>query len=618
MADDTKKKVTGETKQGVIGQEEKGFSVEVHVAPSTKKDKKLNVIRLKNQVMACWRMRDICFDFDQAFVKADSDTVREFDDFIENYKKLRDKYKANSRFKGNPAPPITIFGHADPVGEFDYNKKLSEKRAKAVYGVLLQSPAEWREIFKKDDEIRYLQESLRDSGSDPGGIDGDFGPLTEAAVKAHMKTLCPNFKLEEKDFLGEGKYPYQGCSEFNPILVFSKEEEESYAKDKPKRNEENEPNRRIVAYLFEPGAKVGAGKWPCPKAPEWKKCKLRFWSDSEKRLSNQKSRRNYWTTRDTFACRFYDRIARTMTCEGPMPPIIKEEIWKITLIGSETFDMYQAEAHREIREIMRQKYPPKHSERINLHVQSGMQVEYKFEMEFVIRKRQGGDWYCRSGEIKSVQVTGYAKKHPAWKDYYSTISKVNRAKTTVGLDHVGNVYSMIGSEKIKSLVNKSVGLEFVTEQMDVERQYSILSTRKKLGQQPKGGGLVFDYYNSFYRPLRGRDLKRYPKYRHVKIKWPSMNPVRVESYNTFSGKKRLVQHTLKTVDPNTISTIEMADPRFNVFLADRDHMLPLKTMEDFVFNNVSGDNLHQPKYRDKPYYYVTYEYFIKLLSSRSP
>ena len=53
MADDTKKKVTGETKQGIIGQEEKGFPVEVHVAPSTKKDKKLNVIRLKNQVVAC-------------------------------------------------------------------------------------------------------------------------------------------------------------------------------------------------------------------------------------------------------------------------------------------------------------------------------------------------------------------------------------------------------------------------------------------------------------------------------------------------------------------------------------------------------------------------------------
>ncbi len=36
--------------------------------------------------------------------------------------------------KDSIAPPISVFGHADPTGADDHNKNLSERRAPAVYG----------------------------------------------------------------------------------------------------------------------------------------------------------------------------------------------------------------------------------------------------------------------------------------------------------------------------------------------------------------------------------------------------------------------------------------------------------------------------------------------------
>jgi len=34
--------------------------------------------------------------------------------------------------KDHPACPLSVFGHADPVGSDDYNKALSGRRAMAV------------------------------------------------------------------------------------------------------------------------------------------------------------------------------------------------------------------------------------------------------------------------------------------------------------------------------------------------------------------------------------------------------------------------------------------------------------------------------------------------------
>jgi hypothetical protein len=125
-----------------------------------------------------------------------------------------------------------------------------------------------------------------------------------------------SFALTPKDFLGEGadaggKASYQGCGEFNPLIVFSAAEQQRYSRPefKEERDEQNAANRRVTVFLFEPGLKVTPAKWPCPRASEGiAGCQKRFWSDAAYRRSNQAERRRYPADRDTYACRFYDRL----------------------------------------------------------------------------------------------------------------------------------------------------------------------------------------------------------------------------------------------------------------------------------------------------------------------
>ena len=124
-------------------------------------------------------------------------------------------------------------------------------------------------------------------------VDGKGGPATSAAIKqfqsqnglgasgnadvdtrkklylAYMDKLCVDasgspFTLDPKTgFLGQnadanGKVDFQGCGEFNPVMLFSNADLQKYtaATDKTARNNANEINRRVMVLLFRPGAKV--------------------------------------------------------------------------------------------------------------------------------------------------------------------------------------------------------------------------------------------------------------------------------------------------------------------------------------------------------------------------
>jgi hypothetical protein len=134
--------------------------------------------------------------------------------------------------------------------------------------------------------------------------------------------LFPN-KLEKTDFLGkgqdlEGKADFQGCSEFNPILLFSKQEKQQLEQNHVKRNQENAPNRRVVVFLFRPGIELDPQKWPCPRASEGSAgCRKRFFTDGEQKRSNGDARRTFDEDGDTFACRFYQRLSDRSPCERP-------------------------------------------------------------------------------------------------------------------------------------------------------------------------------------------------------------------------------------------------------------------------------------------------------------
>jgi hypothetical protein len=295
-----------------------------------------NTLREALVPVASWRMDDLRFQFDSSFIRPEA----------------ADEFALLAVLaKEHPEAPIALFGHADPVGDDDYNKKLSGRRVTSVYAVLTRDTELWEDLYSHPhgrDEwgTRTIQLILQDRGHSPGAIDGVVGEQTRAAVKAfqgenglavdgvagpktreklflaYMDAHCRDeagepFILEKGDFLGQGadgdgRGDYQGCSEFNPVRMFSQEEDQRLrqAANHTERNRENAPNRRVVALLFRPGTAVPLDKWPCPAATAGDSdCRKRFWSDAATRRSFQAERREYPETRDTFACRFYDRIA---------------------------------------------------------------------------------------------------------------------------------------------------------------------------------------------------------------------------------------------------------------------------------------------------------------------
>ena len=142
----------------------------------------------------------------------------------------------------------------------------------------------------------------------------------------YMEKLCgAELKLEKRDFLGRGedaggKGDFQGCSEFSPVLIFSQEEQKKFDRDKDKtaRNDANKTNRRVVVLIFRKGSRVTPSKWPCPRVNEGVAgCRKRFWSDGERRRSERlpDKQRKFEESRNTFACRFYQRLTDNSPCE---------------------------------------------------------------------------------------------------------------------------------------------------------------------------------------------------------------------------------------------------------------------------------------------------------------
>jgi outer membrane protein OmpA-like peptidoglycan-associated protein len=316
-----------------------------------------NTLRPPLVTVGCALLPDRKFDFDSSLILPEASR---------SFRKLVRLVQAK------PGSPLSVFGHADPVGQDAYNKALSGRRALAVYAVLVRDTELWeRKLYGEalgGDRwgTRSLQIMLDALGYPPGDIDGLLGPDTKEAIKSfqgdhelppsgsptrdtrkklferYMDFLCADdsgrpFTLAKTDFLAQGsdrdgKGDYQGCGEFNPVLLFSKEEQEEFKKpaNHEARNEANAPNRRVVVYLFRPGTRVEPRHWPCPPAKDGtgRDCKKRFWSDGEDRRTRllDGERREFQKTEDTFACRFYHGLAEFSPCEAAL------KLWTIRLV----------------------------------------------------------------------------------------------------------------------------------------------------------------------------------------------------------------------------------------------------------------------------------------------
>ncbi len=297
-----------------------------------------NVVKVAIKTLACFKLEDTCFEFDSSFIMPEAATE------IKNLSRLKQKH-------GNAL--LSVFGHADPTGNEDYNKKLSGQRALAMYSLLIRDVSSWETLNRANTwGIKAIQQMLGAAGHDAGIVDGVLGEKTRGAIKdfqmtkslvvdgvagpttrrelykVYMDTIAQDesgkpFKLEKKDFLAKGigkdlKGDIQGCGEFNPLFLFSNADKTEFDKKENEsiRNGRNMPNRRVMILLFKPGTQIDSTKWPCPSVIEGVAgCKKRFFSDGEERMQNSEEEREFSKTKDTFACRFYQRLQNTSPCE---------------------------------------------------------------------------------------------------------------------------------------------------------------------------------------------------------------------------------------------------------------------------------------------------------------
>lgn len=328
------------------------------VAPSLEEDTTHNTIKEFLIVVGCSSVPDAHFEFDSSFILPEAKTS------------MRRLAKMRQQLSDPPAPPdpqnpeappapgkpppLSLFGHADPVGQDAYNSTLSQRRASAIYALLIRDVAAWERLMNQPfggdrwgkDQFQIMQDT---TGAEPK----PFLTSTErkALIKAYMDAICvrdnpdgsqePYTLDKNKDFLAGGtdnnaKGDAQGCGEFNPTLILSKAHLKFFedAKNESGRNAANEINRRVIAFLFKPGSQVDAKKWPCPHVRDANAvnvCPGRFWKNgSERRAPEAEADKKFGTgvsspekndgfqmkNANTFACRFYHGIAGNSPCEG--------------------------------------------------------------------------------------------------------------------------------------------------------------------------------------------------------------------------------------------------------------------------------------------------------------
>ena len=142
------------------------------------------------------------------------------------------------------------------------------------------------------------------------------------------------FSLTPDNFIAGGADPggkgdVQGCSEFNPLRILSEEENENL--NGTERDAANAANRRVAVFLFAPAMRLAPDAWPCPRVSEGvSDCRSRFWSDAQARRQPGAARRQRPATLDTFACRFYERLAGWSPCE---------RVFEVSLISIRLFDI---------------------------------------------------------------------------------------------------------------------------------------------------------------------------------------------------------------------------------------------------------------------------------------
>ena len=304
------------------------------VAP-TDVDSEHNLLRRPLQPFAIWQLDDSHFAFDSSVLLPSM--TAELAELIE-------------LIRANPGSLLSIFGHTDTTGNDEYNKILSGRRSMALYALLTRRVDLWEFLFNHphggDDwrrEHDFALALMREATGDTSHS------LPRAALFDRFMSLLSrdadgkSFGLPKTAFLGKGLDPkgkadFQGCSEFNPLIMFSEAESKEFRRPERKadRDEAGAPNRRVTVFLFPGDTKVTPTKWPCPRALEATAgCRHRFWSDQAIRRTFQEKHREHLKGEETFACRFYERLEREAVKQSEPVRVVIDDALLGTLANTE-------------------------------------------------------------------------------------------------------------------------------------------------------------------------------------------------------------------------------------------------------------------------------------------
>ncbi len=254
------------------------------------------VTEMSERLIESHILPDVTFAFDKSFLHPKHATALK-----DMCAKIKDWLEKNSDGK------LAVFGHADAVGKEDYNKALSERRAKSVFGFLMKDAEAWSDLDKEEKwGLACIQDLLKHLGHDPGESDGQDGPKTQAAVKEFQtqKSLsvdgvagpitrtglyqafmddCNGLSLKKKNFDDINGNPTTGCSEFNLV---------------EKTEGACEANRRVAVLLLKSNKNFPIS-YPCQKG-DLEPCKGQIAKQGERRTAG-------------FGCKFYDGLVQEGT-----------------------------------------------------------------------------------------------------------------------------------------------------------------------------------------------------------------------------------------------------------------------------------------------------------------
>jgi outer membrane protein OmpA-like peptidoglycan-associated protein len=126
--------IHGTSDGGTTGKHEPVDPFQFLVGTSTADQFNTAILRLLP--IACFRVDDVRFSFDSSFPATDpTDPKKDIRAELEIFVQLQ---------KDFPESPLSIFGHADPVGNDDYNKQLSGRRSTVIYALLISSTGSGR------------------------------------------------------------------------------------------------------------------------------------------------------------------------------------------------------------------------------------------------------------------------------------------------------------------------------------------------------------------------------------------------------------------------------------------------------------------------------------------